>query len=78
MEEGIVHHFLLQEKWTVSQEKSKLAALQTAVEQERSLLTEQLTRERNELGRAKVGQTDYLDIPQMIVQRFLALKIVGG
>jgi len=44
----------LQEKWSVSQEKSKLSALQMSVEQERTLLTDQLTRERAELGRAKV------------------------
>lgn len=49
-----VYYCYFQEKWTVSQEKSKLAALQTSVEQERSLLTEHLSRERNELSRAKV------------------------
>ncbi|XP_067935119.1 fas-binding factor 1 homolog isoform X2 [Watersipora subatra] len=44
---------LHQEKWTVSQEKSKLAGLQAAVDQERTLLNDQLSQERAQLNRAK-------------------------
>ena len=47
----------------MSQEKSKLSALQTAVNQERSLLTDQLTRERSELSRAKVYRVRALLYP---------------
>lgn len=44
---------LQEEQWKLSQEKSKLAALQTSVEEEKRIVTDELSRERNELRRAK-------------------------
>lgn len=56
----------------MSQERSKLSALQTAVEQERSLLTDQLARERSDLERAKVTGVPIL--PLLLILLVLMLS----